>query len=77
LKSIFGVKEEGAVAFFPVTPGRKASMGVGAELRADLARAQGASSGGLGLCRGDLDIKARGALGQDQRTGAGEIGGQR
>jgi hypothetical protein len=52
-------------------------MGVGAELRADLARAQGASSGGLGLCRGDLDIKARGALGQDQRTGAGEIGGQR
>jgi hypothetical protein len=31
----------------------------------------------LGLRRGGLGFQARGTLGQDQRMGTGEIGGQR
>ena len=38
---------------------------------------QRARRSGLCLRRGGLGFKTRGALGQDQRMGAGEIGGQR
>ena len=37
---------------------------------------QGFHRGGLGFRSGGLGLQARGALNEDQRMGAGEIGGQ-